>query len=135
MKSTRGITLEYIADTTSRPITRRNATKILVDKIDVYDEEYIRSNATHFGSYFKEDDANTATMLKKVLLNTSAYNHIIQAITNKNRRQKINLIRNYYEGEDFIERNIEQSFSALNNMFYKVGGTIILTLKKLLQFT
>ena len=119
MKSTRGITLEYIADATIRPMTRGNATKILVDKIDVYDEGYIRSHATHFGSYFKEDDANAAIMLKKALLNTSAYNHITQAITNKSGKQAINSLRNYYEGEDFIERNIEQAFSSLNNTFYK----------------
>jgi len=119
MKSTRGITLEYIADATIRPITRGNATKILVDKIDVSDEEYIRSHATHFGIYFKEDDANAAIMLKKVLLNTPAYNHITQAITNKSGKQAISSLRNYYEGEDFIERNIEQAFAALNNTFYK----------------
>ena len=120
MKSTRGITLEYIADVTIRNNTRGNSTKILVDKIDVSDEEYIRSHATHFGSYFKEDDANTATMLKKVLLNTPAYNHISVAITNKSGKQAINSLRNYYyEGEDFIERNIEQAFASLNNTFNK----------------
>ena len=119
MKSTRGINLEYIADATIRLNTRGNSSKILVDKIDVSDEEYIRSHATHFGSYFKEDDANTATMLKKALLNTSAYNHITVAITNKSGKQAINLLRNYYEGEDFIERNIEQAFASLNNTFYK----------------
>ena len=96
MKSTRGITLEYIADTTSRPITRGNTTKVLVDKIDVYDKESIRSKATHFGSCFKENDTNTATMLKKVLLllSTSAYNHITQAITNKSGKQAIYSLRN-----------------------------------------
>ena len=119
MKSTRGINLEYIADTTIRQNTRGSSSKILVDKIDVSDEEYIRSNATHFGSYFKEDDANTAVMLKKALLNTSAYNHITVAITKKSGRQAIILLRSYYEGEDFIERNIEQAFASLNNTFYK----------------
>ena len=119
MKSTRGINLEYIADATIRHNTRGSSSKILVDKIDVSDEEYIRSHATHFGSYFKEDDANTAVMLKKALLNTSAYNHITAAITKKSGRQAIILLRSYYEGEDFIERNIEQAFASLNNTFYK----------------
>ena len=119
MKITCGITLEYIANTTSFPIIRGDATKILVEKIDVYNEEYNRSNATHFGMYFKNDDTNTATILKKVLLNTSAYSHITQAITNKSDKQVINSLCNYYEGEDFIERNIKQAFSTLNNRFYK----------------
>jgi len=36
------------------------------------------------GKYFKEDIANSAIMLKKVLVNTPAYNHIAQDVTNKN---------------------------------------------------
>ena len=47
------------------------------------------------------------------------YNYITVAITNKSGKQAINLLRNYYEGEDFIERNIEQAFASLKNTFYK----------------
>ena len=118
MKSTRGISLEYIADSTPRAITRANAVKTLVDTIDVHDEEFICSHATHFGKYFKEDTANVATMLKKTLVNTPAYNHIAQNITNKNGQAAIVSLAKYYEGEDFVERNIEQAFAALTNTFY-----------------
>ena len=55
-------------------------------------------------------------MLNKVLLNTSAYNNITHAITNKSDKQEINSLRNYYKGEDFIEGNIEQAFPALNKV-------------------
>ena len=119
MKSTRGISLEYIADSTPRVITRANASKTLVDTIDVHDEELICTHATHFGKYFKEDSATVAIMLKKALVNTPAYNHIAQDITNKNGKAAVASLGKYYEGEDFVERNIEQAFAALSNTFYK----------------
>ena len=119
MKSTRGISLEYIADATTRVITRANAAKTLVDTIDVNDEEFICNNATHFGKYFKEDAASVAMMLKKALVNTPAYNHIAQDVTNKNGKAAVASLGKYYEGEDFVERNIEQAFAALSNTFYK----------------
>ena len=58
-----GISLEYIADATTRAINRANAVKTLVDTIDVHDKEFICSHATHFGKYFKEDAASVAIML------------------------------------------------------------------------
>ena len=103
MKSTRGISLEYIGDSTSRTITRANAAKTLVETIDVHDEEFICTHATHFGKYFKEDTANVAIMLKKVLVNTPAYNHIAQDVTNKNDKAVIILLGKYYEGKILLK--------------------------------
>ena len=37
----------------------------------------------------------------------------------KNGKEAINSLRDYYEGEDFIENYIKHAFSALNNTFYK----------------
>jgi len=65
MRSTRGISLEYIAASTPRDITRANAVKTFVDTIDVHDEEFICTHASHFCQYLKKDTANVATMLKK----------------------------------------------------------------------
>ena len=114
MKSTRGISLEYIADSTPRAITRANSVKTLVDTINVHDGEFICTHASHFGKYFKEDTANVAIMLKKALVNTPAYNHIAQDVTNKNGKAAVVSLEKYYEGEDFVERNIEQAFAALS---------------------
>ena len=119
MKSTRGITMEYVVDDTPRTVTRANTNKILVETLDVHDDDFIRMNATHFGTYYKEDNAKLATMLKKLLVNTPAYNHIATAITNKNGKQAVTSLQNYYEGPDFVDRNIEQAFNALNNTFYQ----------------
>ena len=60
-------------------------------------------------------------MLKKMILNTSTYNHITEALANKSGKQAINSLRSYYKGEDFIEWNSEQAFLTLNNTFYKGG--------------
>ena len=57
-------------------------------------------------------------MLKKSLVNTPAYNHIDKVIATKNSIAAILALIKYYEGEEFIERNIDQAFAALNNMLY-----------------
>jgi len=56
-------------------------------------------------------------MLKKVLVNTPAYNHIAQDVTNRNGKVAVVSLGKYYEGEDFVERHIEQAFAALSNTF------------------
>jgi len=47
------------------------------------------------------------------------YNHITQAIKNKNGKATISALCTYYEEEDLFEGNIEQAFAALTNTFYK----------------
>ena len=104
IKSTRGIPLEYIADSTPRAITRANAVKTLVDTINVHDEEFICTHATHFGRYFKEDTANVAIMLKKALVNTQAYNYIAQDVTNKNGKAAVFSLEKYYDRRPYTEQ-------------------------------
>ena len=58
-------------------------------------------------------------MLNKILVKTPAYNNITQSIVNKNGKAAISALHAYYEGEDFVERNIEQAFAALTTTFYK----------------
>ena len=108
MKSTRGISLEYIADSTPRVITRANASKTLVDTIDVHDEELICTHATHFGKYFKEDSATVAIMLKKALVNTPAYNHIAQDITNKNGKADVASLENIAKGKTLLKGTLSK---------------------------
>ena len=120
MKSTRGgISLEYIADVSTRSVTRASEPRLLIDTIVVNDEDLNRTNTTHFGTHFKEDNASVAAMLKKTLINAPAYNHVEKPISKKNGRAALIALSKYYEGEDFVERNIDQAFAALNNTFYK----------------
>ena len=97
--------MEYIVDDTYRTVTRENTNKLLVEILDVHDDEFIRMNATHFGTYYKEDNARLANMLKKLLVNTPAYNHITSSITNKNGKQAVASLQNYYKGPYFVNRN------------------------------
>lgn len=119
IKGTRGIPLDYVVDPSIRTLTRANATKVEIESIDVPDDEMIRTSATHFGPYFKEDNKRVITMLKKLLLNKQAYNHISTACEQKNGRKGFANLTNYYEGEDYIERNVASAFEILNNTFYK----------------
>ena len=58
-------------------------------------------------------------MLKKILLNKAAYNHIDEACEQKNGKRAMSDLEKYYEGKDYVERNIASAFSTLNNTFYK----------------
>ena len=119
IKGTRGIPIDYVVDTTIRNATRANAAKIEVAIMDVPEDEIIRSTATHFGSFFKEDSKRVLIMLKKLLLNKPAYNHIAEACKQKNGKRAFFDLEAYYEGEDYVERNIVSAFETLNNTFYK----------------
>ena len=58
-------------------------------------------------------------MLKQLLLNKQAYNHISIACEQKNGRRGFPNLTNYYKDEDYIECNGASSFENLNNTFYK----------------
>ena len=116
---TRGIPLDYVVDHTTRAIKRANATKIEVEVMLLPDEELACTTATQFGPYFKDDSKRVVTLLKKLLLNRPAYNHIATACESKNDQKAYFDLANYYEGEDYVERNIASAFEMLNNTFYK----------------
>lgn len=50
MKSTCGISLDYITDPTPCAINCANTARTLVETIDIHNEEFICANATHFGN-------------------------------------------------------------------------------------
>ena len=58
-----------MVDSSICTLTCANATKVEIESMDVPDDEMIRTLATHFGPYFKEDNKRVITMLKKLLLN------------------------------------------------------------------
>ena len=48
---------------------------------------------------------------------------VSEAVKNKNGRTAYNSLFKYYEGEDFIQRNIQIAFDKLNITFYKGENT------------
>ena len=93
--------MEYIADSTHCIVARTSSAKAAVRKIDVHDKDLTRTHATHFGTYFKENNAKVAIMLKNLLVNTPTYSNVTNSITNKNGNQTIISVRDYYERDFF----------------------------------
>ena len=128
-KGVRNIPLDYVVDESPREITSARSSLVANNEIDVHDIEFIRTHATHFGPHFKEDNKRVLLLLKKLLLNTPAYNHISDFCDTFNGRKAFKALKNYYEGEDYRERNISTAFQKLNSTFYR-GDTKRFTFEK-----
>ena len=119
----KGISFEYVINTVGRNIT--NARTVMVEASDmgqfpkINDSDYTVDHAAHFEIYFKNDSKEVLLIVKKLLLNTPAYNHILEAVKSKNGRTAYNSLIIYYEGEEFIQCNIQLVFDTLNTTFYK----------------
>ena len=128
-KGVRNIPLDYIIDGTDRPIINARTPYTDDDDINVYDTDFIRSRSTHWGPHYKKDNKRVLLVLKKHLLNTPSYNHIISAVDRLDGRLAYQTLVAYYEGEDFRERNISSAFETLNSIFYR-GDTPRFTFEK-----
>jgi len=53
------------------------------------------------------------------LINITAYNHISDSAGTKDGRKVFFLLCTYSEGEDYIQRNIQNAFDKLSNTYYK----------------
>ena len=66
-----------------------NARTVMVDASDMgqfptmNDSDYTVYHATHFEMYLKNDSKEVLLIVKKLLLNTPAYNHILEAVKSK----------------------------------------------------
>ena len=128
-KGARNIPLDYVIDETTRAVTTARSSLVVNNEIDVHDAEFIKTHATHFGPHFKEDNKRVLLLLKRLLLNTPAYNHISVFCDTFNGRKAFKALKNYYEGEDYRERNISTAFQRLNSTFYR-GDTKRFTFEK-----
>ena len=81
-----GINLDYLLDNNPRVDTKANQNMEHVDMIDLSDASQFRTNTTHFGRAYKEDNKLVWDHLKSQLLGEQAYNHIRRFNTNDNGR-------------------------------------------------
>ena len=116
---TRGFSLDYILDDTVRPVTNARTPLIEIDEIDLNDDELYKTSATHFGRYYKQDNAQVWLILKSILLGTPVYNHISSLDTSQNGRRAWRTLKDFYEGQDFQARLKDQAFNKLLHTFYK----------------
>ena len=118
----RGIRLGYIVDDTVRPVTSHDQPLIEVDTIDIYDDEAYTISSTRFGRGYKSDNKAVWDLLKINLIGLSSYNHISPYDTSSDGRQAWLSLRQFFEGEDFIERTREsiftRPFTRLTSTFY-----------------
>ena len=111
--------LLYVIDTNERWATRSNVNKREVESISLDDYQTFHNEVTHFELGFKQDNITVWNKLKDLLLNSPPYNHITEFNATRDGCQAWNTLTEFYEGEDFMERNRDRAFSKLNNTFYK----------------
>lgn len=119
IKGARGIPLDYVLDDTPRPVIRRNTPLIEVEEVDIDDENIYRTVTTHSGADYNQDNSQVWKKLKACLLGKSEYNHISTYDRAKDGRGGWLALKQFYEGEDFKERNKTSAFSKLTNTFYR----------------
>ena len=119
MKGKGGFQIDYIIDNTERHAKRVNAARFLVDIAPITDDGYINSHAVHFGRKYKEDNKRVWNVLKSLLHETNAYDHILDCDKTSNGRKAWQVLKMFYEGEDFKQRLQDEAFSILNHTIYR----------------
>ena len=125
----RGFPLSYVIDPTTRRVTRGNTNLIEVDQLDFEEEDLYSKQPTHFGAYYKRDNAQVWKFLKNHLLGTPVFNHIANCDVSKNGNKAWTLLKNFYEGEDFKTRLKDSAFSKMLQTFYR-GDTMRFSFEK-----
>ena len=119
----RGLSLNYVVDSTTRLATRANSPRQPTEPIDTTDDDLITTKATHIGPAYKADNSAVWNRIKSSLLNQPPYNHIASFDRTKNGRGAWNALKAFYEGEDFMQRNQDKAFALLSTTFYKGEST------------
>ena len=114
-----GTPLLYIVDQTDRPTTRPNQALIEVNRQSLDSWEFYHENMVHFGAHYKRDNAKVWQLLKKSLLGTQPYHHIDHCARAENGRRAWESLRSYYEGEDYVNKTIQECLTRVRTMYYK----------------
>ena len=110
--------LSYVIDETVRGATRATSPWILVPSVDLSDLTIFKGYAVHFGNQYKKDNATVWRMLKSLLLSTQPYNIIDSCDVTKNGRKAWQMLKSYFEGEDYVDATIQENLAKIRNLFY-----------------
>jgi len=114
-----GTPLLYTVDQNARTITRANQALVEVDRISLESWDFYHENMVHFGTHYKRDNAKVWQLLKKSLLGTQPYHHIDHCARAENGRRAWEALRAYYEGEDNVNKTIQECLTRVRTMYYK----------------
>lgn len=114
-----GTPLLYTVDQNARTITRANQALVEVDRISLDSWDFYHENMVHFGTHYKRDNAKVWQLLKKSLLGTQPYHHIDHCARAENGRRAWEALRAYYEGEDYVNKTIQECLTRVRTMYYK----------------
>ena len=114
-----GFSVEYVIDMTERDFKSARATRGEEEIVDLERVDVFKTRPVHFGKSFKGDNKRVWNVLKSLLLETPAYDHILSCDRSSDGRKAWNILKNFYEGEDFKQRLQDEAFVLLNKSIYK----------------
>ena len=119
MTGSNGTPLAYVIDDTERAVTNRNNHLIETPSINIESTETYKTEMIHFGIHFRRDNSKIWQLLKKSLLGTQPYHHIDQWSRQENGRKAWEALRAYYEGQDYVNRTIQECLTKVRTMYYR----------------
>ena len=114
-----GTPLSYVVDRTARTPTARTHPYMERPTVDLDSWETYKEEMIHFGTHFKRDNAKVWQLLKKSLLGSQPYHHIDQCARQENGRRAWEALRSYYEGQDYVNKTIQECLTKVRTMYYR----------------
>lgn len=115
----RNIPLLYVINEVDRPRVTRTTPLFEVELINLNDPDFYASNTTHSGPQFNEDNHKVWLLIKKSLLGHQPYHHIDEYEQGRNGRGAWLALKAYYEGEDFVNKTIQENLTKLRTLHYR----------------
>jgi len=119
MIGSNGTPLSYVIDNTERTPTALTHPYMQRPTIDLDSWETYKQEMVHFGTHFKRDNAKVWQLLKKCLLGSQPYHHIDQCARQENGRRAWEALRSYYEGQDYVNKTIQECLTKVRTMYYR----------------
>ena len=119
MVGSNGTPLSYVIDSTERPTKYRNQPYVEVPTIEIESWDTYKEQMVHFGAHFKRDNTKVWQLLKKSLLGSQPYHHIDQWQRQENGRKAWEALRSYYEGQDYVNKTIQECLTKVRTMYYR----------------
>ena len=115
----RNIALSYVINEAERTRITRISPLKEVETIDLSDDSLFVSRTTHYGPLYSEDIAKVWMLLKKSLLGYQPYHHVDEFERNRDGRGAWLTLKAYYEGEDFVNKIIQENLTKLRTLHYR----------------